>query len=496
MSTASEITRLTDARNDIRDKLIELGLANSTSKLDDLAEAISYITNRGAVSATVREGDTYTIPAGYHNGAGTVSGVAGGGSYTLQSKTVTPTKSQQSITPDSGYYGLSDVTVSAIPEAYQNVSAVTAQAADVLAGKIIVDTTGKSVAGSMVNNGAVTRVLSAVTGNQSYTIPGGYHNGNGTVSIVLENAEATPSTTSQTITPTTGKVIGSVTVNPIPSIYQDTTNVDATAGDVVIGKVFVTSSGEVTGTMPNNGAVSATLDATTDNQSFTIAAGKHSGTGSVNIVLEEKSATPSTSAQNITPTNGKVLSKVTVAAIPSQYKDTSTADAAAGDVLSGKIFFNASGSATGTMANNGTVTQVLDATTGKQSYTIPAGKHSGSGTVSIVLEEKTATPTTSAQNITPTSGKVLSKVTVGAIPSEFGNTTGDTAVAADLLAGATAHANVNGVAVLLTGTMVNNGAISGTIDGISTTSYAVAAGYTTGGTVSLTSDIEEALAAI
>ena len=44
--------------------------------------------------------------------------------------------------------------------------------------------------------------------------------------------------------------------------------------------------------------------------------------------------------------------------------------------------------------------------------------------------------------------------------------------------------------------MVNNGAISGSIDGLSTISYAVPAGYTSGGSVSLTSDIEDALAAI
>ena len=44
--------------------------------------------------------------------------------------------------------------------------------------------------------------------------------------------------------------------------------------------------------------------------------------------------------------------------------------------------------------------------------------------------------------------------------------------------------------------MANNGAVSGTIDGLTTTSYSVPAGYTSGGSVSLTSDIEEALAAI
>ena len=44
--------------------------------------------------------------------------------------------------------------------------------------------------------------------------------------------------------------------------------------------------------------------------------------------------------------------------------------------------------------------------------------------------------------------------------------------------------------------MTNNGAITATIDGLTVTSYSVPAGYTSGGTVSLTDDIEQALAAI
>lgn len=501
MSTATEISRLADARNVIRDKMVDLGLSTSTAKLDVLATAVDSIVNRGAVSATVQEGDTYTIPAGYHNGSGTVSGVAGGGNYNLQSKSVTPTKSQQSITPDSGYYGLSDVTVGAIPEAYQNVSAVTATATDVLSGKVIVDATGASITGTMANNGAVSKTLDASTGNQTYTVPAGYHSGSGSVRIVLEEKSATPTTESQNITPTTGKVLSKVTVNAIPGQYADTTGDDVVASDILVGKTAHSShDGEavaVTGTMPNNGAVSRTLTTVAGNQSYTIPEGYHNGSGTVSIVVESKTATPSKSQQVIAPSTGKVLSQVTVAAIPADYQDVSNVDAAAEDVLAGKIIVAADGTEiTGTMVNNGTVTQTLDATAGKQSYTIPAGYHSGSGSVNITLEEKSATPTTSAQNITPTNGKVLSKVTVAAIPNKYGDVTGDTAVAANILAGATAHTSVNGVATQITGTMVNNGAISGTIDGLTTTSYSIDAGYTTGGTVSLTDDILLALQAI
>lgn len=398
MSTATEISRLQTARNTIRNKMVNLGLGTSTDLLDDLATEIDGITNQGAVSATVQEGDTYTIPAGYHNGSGTVSGVAGGGSYTLQSKTVTPTKSQQSVSPDSGYYGLSGVTVNAIPEAYQDTSSVTATAGDVLANKVIVEADGSVTAGTMTNNGTVTQTLT--TSATSYTIPEGYHSGSGTVSITTET----------------------------------------------------------------------------------------------------KSATPSGTAQEITPSTGKVLSKVTVAAIPAKYADTTGDDAVAGDILYGKKAHSiSSGSAvalTGSMANNGAVSKTLDATTNNQSYTVPAGYHNGSGTVGIVLEEKSATPTASSQNITPTNGKVLSKVTVNAIPSNYGDVTGDDGVAANVLAGKFVHTSVNGVATQIEGTMTNNGSISGTIDGLTTTSYAISAGYTSGGSVSLTNDIETALAAI
>lgn len=296
MSVATEITRIQTARNKLRTKAVELGIGTSTDKLPALADAFDGIVNRGGISAQVQEGDTYTIPAGLHDGTGTVSGVSGGGNYTLQSKTATPTKTQQSIAPDTGYYGLSAVTVAAIPDAYQDVSSVNAGAGDVLANKIIVDAEG----------------------------------------------------------------------NVVP------------------------------GTMPNVGSVSKTLDATT----------------------------------------------------------------------------------------------------GNQSYTVPEGKHSGSGTVNIVLETKTATPSASSQDITPTAGKVLSKVTVAAIPAQYGDTTGDDAVAANLLAGTSAHSNSNGAAVLIEGSMPENGAISGTIDGMTTTSYSIPAGHTSGGTVSLTNDIETALAAI
>lgn len=188
MSIATEITRITADRNTIRAKLVELGMAQSADGLDKLASEVEKIENRGAVSATVQEGDTYTIPKGYHNGSGTVSGVAGGGNYSLQSRTATPTKTQQNITPDAGYYGLSDVTVAAIPESYQDVSAVTAEAGNVLTGKVFVDAEGATKTGTMPNNGALSKTIDGLTA-ASVEIPAGYTSG-GTVSLTGDIEEA------------------------------------------------------------------------------------------------------------------------------------------------------------------------------------------------------------------------------------------------------------------------------------------------------------------
>lgn len=47
-----------------------------------------------------------------------VSIFAGAGAAKLQKKTVTPTESQQTVTPDTGYDGMSQVTVEAVPAGY------------------------------------------------------------------------------------------------------------------------------------------------------------------------------------------------------------------------------------------------------------------------------------------------------------------------------------------------------------------------------------------
>ena len=160
-------------------------------------------------------------------------------------------------------------------------------------------------------------------------------------------------------------------------------------------------------------------------------------------------------------------------------------------MLTGKIFVDAAGKMTaGTMVNNGGVAKTL--TADGPSYTVPAGFHSGEGVVKIVPEARTVTPTKAAQTVTPAEGKILSGVTVEAIPDHFADTADADAAAAHILAEKTAYAGGEKI----TGSMPNNGGVSASLDGLTTVSVEVPAGYTTGGTISLSGDIEAALAAV
>lgn len=209
MSISTQITRLQTIRNAIREALISWGvITNSAADFEDCQTAIESIKNRGEIAVTL---DTVTksktIDSGYYKG-GSVSIVTqektatANGDITpdagkvlskvtvnviseapiLQEKSVTPTKSVQEITKDEGYDGLSKVTVGAIPAAYQDVTGVTAEARDVLANKVFVDSTGATVPGTMQNNGTVDAKINGLTVT-SYTVPGGYHSGDGTVSL-------------------------------------------------------------------------------------------------------------------------------------------------------------------------------------------------------------------------------------------------------------------------------------------------------------------------
>lgn len=196
---------------------ISTGSANPTlqAKTATPTAATQVITadaNYDGLSQVTISGDANLIASNIRSGA-TIFGVAGtveiGDVSVMQAnKTVAPTTSQQIVTPDTGYTGLSQVTV-----------------------------------------GAVNATSLNVTANGTYTAGNG--NFYSTVTVAIEDSKvnlqsktATPSTTIQSVVPDTGyHGLSSVTINPIPSNYADVSTTTATANDVLSGKTFINSAG-------------------------------------------------------------------------------------------------------------------------------------------------------------------------------------------------------------------------------------------------------------
>lgn len=232
-----------------------------------------------------------------------------------------------------------------------------------ISGDIEIKITAKSgnapVATSLTGTGAsaslsgTTITLSKVVTNAGSTFTAGWINskptGNATLTlsgtVPTETKTCTPSSSTQTITPSSGKLLSSVVVKAIETESKTvkstlaTTTVTPTAGkyisQVIVSPVVVeektvsplTSTQTITPTSGKDYLSKVVVNAiqvetksvksTTATQTITPTSGKFISQVTVNpVVVQSKTATPSTATQTISPDTGKdYLTSVTVEAV-------------------------------------------------------------------------------------------------------------------------------------------------------------------------------------
>lgn len=116
--------------------------------------------------------------------------------------------------------------------------------------------------------------------------------------------------------------------------------------------------------------------------------------------------------------NGVTYSDVPSVTIPlaagsgsAKFVDTDSGDAAASDIKAGKKAWVDGDEVTGTAASR----SASDISINGENVSVPAGIYDETASATVPTEEKTVTPTTSTQEITPTAGKLISKINVSAV---------------------------------------------------------------------------------
>ena len=176
MSIASEINRINQQKNIIRDKMRDMGLVGQTESpnIDGLASKLKngVRVDTGFTAREVLEGESITIEAGYYKSNVTVSGITNEAADKQKIKSfddkITPAKSEQNFDVPEGYYGFGSFSVKAIGDEYQDTSDATVEAKHVLVNKTFYNSQQGRQVGEMPNYGILDRLEIDALSNTPY----------------------------------------------------------------------------------------------------------------------------------------------------------------------------------------------------------------------------------------------------------------------------------------------------------------------------------------
>lgn len=377
-------------------KTISPSTSVQTVTADSGYDALSDVTVNAIQTETksVTSNGTYKPTNGKYFSSVTVN--VPSETFNTQTKTVTPTESTQTISPDNGYNGLSSVTVNPISSTYIG-SAVPTKGATTITPNSKSQTAisfGTYATGNIIVSAVPTETKS-ITANGTYTPSNGKYFSSVNVNVVgdafdTQSKSVTPTESEQIVTPDAGyDGLSSVTVGAISSTYvgSDVTRKSATTITPSTSAQTAVSTGTyVTGNITIAAMESGELNTPSVNASGLVTASvKTSGylanTTTKTLQLNTKGATtitPSTSSQTAISAGTYATGNITVGAIPNNYIDTSDATAAASDIIQNKTAYIKGKKVTGTMPSKGAAT--ITPTTTNQ--TINAGQYlSGAQTI-------------------------------------------------------------------------------------------------------------------
>lgn len=253
---------------------------------------------------------------------GGIKNVTGG--VSLQSKTVDPSESSQTVTADSSYDGLSQVTVNAVSNTYVG-SGITKKSATTYTPSTSNQTiaSGTYLSGAQTIKGDSNLVASNIkSGVSIFGVSGSYTASSGSTTPTLQSKSISPSESSQTVTPDSGyDGLSQVTVNAISSTYvgSGVTKKSATTYTPTTSDQTISSGQYLNGAQTIKG--DSNLIASNIKSGVTIFGVSGSYTASASSPnLQSKSVSPSESSQTVKPDSGyDGLSQVTVSAISTTY---------------------------------------------------------------------------------------------------------------------------------------------------------------------------------